>query len=275
MEMAKVKTGAPLRISLVGGGTDYPWFFTEYGGCVVSFAIDKYVYSDRPARCLSGLGASSAKTVAEMASQKWSAKNNGYSPRDLAMDAILKAARDHGQDTSGWQDPVISAYGGFLAIRFHKTLSFDTTPVNQSLANYLLLFSLGMPGVSTSDMAVTLKQDNRETAPILRDILAQAKSFRNEILNRPMSAARLGGCLDEYWGLKKRLAASVSNPRIDAIYQRALKAGAAGGKVCGSGGGGHILICCEPEARDAVIAELSECKHVPFKIDYEGVRRIV
>lgn len=137
-----VKTQASLRISLVGGGTDYPWFFTKYSGCVVSFAIDKYVYSDRPAHCLSGLGASSAKTVAEVASKKWSAKNNGYRARDIAMDAILKDAHDYDQDTSGWQAPVISAYGGFRAIRFHKTLSFDTTPVNQSLENYLLLFSL-------------------------------------------------------------------------------------------------------------------------------------
>lgn len=273
--MAKVKTQTPLRISLVGGGTDYPWFFKEHGGCVVSFAIDKYVYSDRPAHCLSGLGVSSAKTVAETASKKWSAKNNGDNPRDIAMDAILKDARDYGQETSGWQDLVISAYGGFLAIRFHKRLSFDTTPVNQSLEHYLLLFSLGMSGVSTSDMAVTLKRDNRETTPILQGILAQAETFRNEVLNQPMSAARLGGYLDEYWRLKKRLADSVSNPRIDAIYQRALKAGAAGGKVCGSGGGGHMLVCCEPEARGAVIAELPECKHVPFNIDYEGVRRIV
>ena len=235
--MAEVETQTPLRISLVGGGTDYPWFFKRYGGCVVSFAISKYVFSDRSADFLTGLGASSAQTVAEVASKKWSAKNNGYSPRKIAMDAILKDAHDYDQDTSGWQDPVISACGGFLAIRFHKTLSFDTTPVNQSLENYLLLFSLGMPGVSTSDMAVTLKRDNRETTPILLDILAQAETFRNEVLNQPMCARRLGTYLDEYWGLKKRLAASVSNPRIDGIYQRALNAGATGGKLCGSGEG--------------------------------------
>lgn len=34
----------PLRISLVGGGTDFPDFYKEYGGSVVSMAIDKYVY---------------------------------------------------------------------------------------------------------------------------------------------------------------------------------------------------------------------------------------
>ena len=34
----------PLRISLVGGGTDTPSFYEKHPGCVVSFAINKYVY---------------------------------------------------------------------------------------------------------------------------------------------------------------------------------------------------------------------------------------
>ena len=53
--MAEVETQTPLRISLVGGGTDYPWFFKEYGGCVVSFAINKFVFSDRSADFLNCL----------------------------------------------------------------------------------------------------------------------------------------------------------------------------------------------------------------------------
>ncbi len=34
----------PLRISLFGGGTDFPRYFREEGGCVLSSAIDKYIY---------------------------------------------------------------------------------------------------------------------------------------------------------------------------------------------------------------------------------------
>ena len=35
----------PLRISLLGGGTDFPDFFKKYGGAVLSMAIDKYIYT--------------------------------------------------------------------------------------------------------------------------------------------------------------------------------------------------------------------------------------
>jgi len=34
----------PLRVSLFGGGTDFPAYFREEGGCVLSTAIDKYIF---------------------------------------------------------------------------------------------------------------------------------------------------------------------------------------------------------------------------------------
>src|SRR6266436_2858708 len=37
-------TRTPLRISFFGGGTDYPAWFQEHGGAVLSTTIDKYLY---------------------------------------------------------------------------------------------------------------------------------------------------------------------------------------------------------------------------------------
>lgn len=34
----------PLRISFLGGGTDFPWFFEKHSGAVLSTAIDKYIF---------------------------------------------------------------------------------------------------------------------------------------------------------------------------------------------------------------------------------------
>src|SRR3970282_615305 len=46
-----ILTRAPLRIPLGGGGTDLPSYYSEYGGFVLSAAINKYVYIyvNRPA----------------------------------------------------------------------------------------------------------------------------------------------------------------------------------------------------------------------------------
>lgn len=40
-----VRSRAPTRISFAGGGTDVPPYCDEYGGCVVSGAINRYAYS--------------------------------------------------------------------------------------------------------------------------------------------------------------------------------------------------------------------------------------
>lgn len=37
-------TQTPFRMSFFGGGTDYPGFFTKYGGSVISTTFDKYCY---------------------------------------------------------------------------------------------------------------------------------------------------------------------------------------------------------------------------------------
>ena len=34
----------PLRVSLFGGGTDFPAYYLEEGGAVLSTAIDKYIF---------------------------------------------------------------------------------------------------------------------------------------------------------------------------------------------------------------------------------------
>lgn len=39
-----ITTSTPLRISFFGGGTDYPVWFREHGGSVLSTTIDKYCY---------------------------------------------------------------------------------------------------------------------------------------------------------------------------------------------------------------------------------------
>ena len=34
----------PLRVSFLGGGTDFPEHYRNHGGAVISTAIDKYIY---------------------------------------------------------------------------------------------------------------------------------------------------------------------------------------------------------------------------------------
>ena len=47
-------TRSPLRVSLGGGGTDLPSYFSQHGGFLIAGAIDKYVYINIHARFVDG-----------------------------------------------------------------------------------------------------------------------------------------------------------------------------------------------------------------------------
>jgi D-glycero-alpha-D-manno-heptose-7-phosphate kinase len=81
---------------------------------------------------------------------------------------------------------------------------------------------------------------------------------------------KLGKLLHENWIIKKSLASQVSNSLIDGIYERAIAAGAFGGKIAGAGGGGFMAFIVPPDRRDPVRKALSGLLEVSFKFEEEG-----
>jgi D-glycero-alpha-D-manno-heptose-7-phosphate kinase len=64
----------------------------------------------------------------------------------------------------------------------------------------------------------------------------------------------------------------ISNDSIDALYQKALNAGALGGKLLGAGGGGFLLFYVEKDKQSAVRKALDNLLYVPFEFETHGAR---
>jgi D-glycero-alpha-D-manno-heptose-7-phosphate kinase len=79
-----------------------------------------------------------------------------------------------------------------------------------------------------------------------------------------------GELLREAWVAKRSLTDCVSNPRIDELYERGLRAGALGGKLLGAGGGGFLLFFCEPHNQGRLREELAELRELRFALDPQG-----
>jgi len=91
--------------------------------------------------------------------------------------------------------------------------------------------------------------------------------------DRPI--AELGKLLSEGWMLKRDLAASVSNGTIDDIYDKAIAAGALGGKLLGAGGGGFILFLVAPDRQAQLRKALDRLIEVGFEVEGSGSRVVV
>src|SRR5207245_10751987 len=77
------------------------------------------------------------------------------------------------------------------------------------------------------------------------------------------------------WQIKRTLTQSITNTRLDDIYEAGLSAGALGGKLLGAGGGGFMLFFVPPERREALRTRLKKLLCVPFAFSNRGSHVVV
>jgi galactokinase/mevalonate kinase-like predicted kinase len=86
-----------------------------------------------------------------------------------------------------------------------------------------------------------------------------------------------GRLLHDAWQAKRRISDKISTPQIDALYSLAMENGALGGKITGAGGGGFLLIYCEPGSQQAVREAMCAegIQEIAFGFDMQGAQAIV
>ena len=70
--------------------------------------------------------------------------------------------------------------------------------------------------------------------------------------------------------MKQKLAKGITNSTIDGIYDEAKSAGATGGKILGSGGGGFLLLYVDEKKQTEVRKALSDLREADFNFEPEG-----
>ena len=66
------------------------------------------------------------------------------------------------------------------------------------------------------------------------------------------------------------MSAKISSNEIDALYDRCIEQGALGGKLCGAGGGGFLLMIVPPDRRSNFCEALQVRRCIDFEIDFAG-----
>ena len=318
-------TQTPLRISFAGGGTDFAEFYEKHGGCVVSTAIDKFVYciakerfddkiyvnwskkeivesvdqiehelvreamrkvgvtkgieisflSDIPAEG-SGLGSSSSVTVGVL-NALYHYTGSVPTPDRLAKEACDIEIRILGKPI-GVQDQYIAAYGGLRCFEFGPgpavtVSSVETTRTAvEDLDNMLMLFYTGKTRQASSILSQQRSNIVAKTE-ILQQMARQAHQVRRFVEVGDIDG--LGAILHQGWEAKRNLAQGVSSNELDEIYERAVKAGAIGGKISGAGGGGFFLLCVPSDKRQSVRQALSNLREMPFRLERGGSRIVL
>lgn len=267
-----ILTRTPMRISLFGGGTDYPEWYMPNGGAVLGVTIDKYCYValhksgqiwkcfDLPIR--SGVATSSAFTVGLLRA------STDFDKTVLARLAV-EWERDKSGGNVGHQDQYLCALGGMLNLKFCDQ-GVEVNPIDSNgLQDNLMLFYTGVRHTGSYDVIEEQLSNIKQTAPVLKEM----HSLVYDGIDALDKGSEFGKLLDKTWGLKRKLAEHISTPEIDSVYDKALRAGAIGGKLLGAGNGGFMLLYVERDRQDDVEKAIGLAR-VPFKFEDEGTQVI-
>jgi len=316
-----IVTKTPLRISFFGGGTDFPSFYNEYGGSVLSTTFDKYCYitvrhlppffeyknefvyskiervssideivhpairnamswlkmrdirlsydADLPAR--SGLGTSSAFAVG-LLSAFYALKGKYADKTKLAEDAIY-LERTLCKESGGIQDQIAVAFGGLNTISFASS-GFRVSPEiisgdrKRELHEHLMLFFTGFSRNSYEIQKEMERKIGDNKSELLETLALVSEAEKILLSKTPIT--EFGRLLDYAWRLKRQFSDYVSTATIDTIYDKALAAGAIGGKLLGAGGGGFMLLFAEPDKQFSVRRAFEKLIEVPFQFENDG-----
>lgn len=226
-----------------------------------------------------GLGSSSSLAVGllkalhrwrsdeQESGKKWSA----HTIAETAWDIEANVCKHPGV---GKQDQYAAAYGGVHLFEFLTSGYVSVQPIYEPLVdnyfnNHLLLLYTGTTRSASEILGIQENnlKNNEESKSCAKQLSNLARSLAEALNGR--NVMYTGYALREGWELKKRLAHGITDSRLDAIHDSAIKAGAEGGKLLGAGGGGFFLFAVRPEKRKKVI-EATGLQEVPFRVSERG-----
>lgn len=224
-------------------------------------------YSDAPAG--SGLGSSSTMVVTLIkAYMEW--LNLPLGEYDIARLAYEIERIDLGFK-GGKQDQYAATFGGLNFMEFYDNNRVIVNPlrmkrwIKNEIENSLFLFYTGTSRDSGKIIEEQTKATKSEKSlDAMFEIKNQTTLMKEAILKGDFDG--IARCLNLNWEAKKKTASVISNPLIEEIHDFIMANGGKACKISGAGGGGFMMIWCDPQDRYSLIKALKKRNEGKVKV---------
>jgi D-glycero-alpha-D-manno-heptose-7-phosphate kinase len=210
----------------------------------------------------SGLGTSSTLVVAIIGAfaECYKLPLGEYDMAQLAY----TIEREYLQLSGGKQDQYAATFGGVNYMEFYNDNKVIVNPLRiktqylYELDHNLVLYFTNNSRESAKiidEQKINVANKNKESLDAMHLLKQQAGEMKEALLRGQLN--RIGEILDFGFEQKRKMAANISNERIEQIYQATKAAGATGGKISGAGGGGFMFFYCPDNTKHQVIKILN------------------
>ncbi len=241
-----------------------------------NFGFELYFHNDLPPGRGLGSSATYSVLIISLLDHMMDLHYDDYKIAEVAY----KAEREELNIKGGWQDQYAAVTGGFNFMEFNeeKTVIYPLRLKEQAvheLNEHLLLCYVGQSHSSNHQHQVQEKifqQDEQEIVRIQNDHKKIAIELKDALLRNELES--IGRLLRDSWEIKKKLSNTMSNHKIDLLYDTGLKNGAFGGRLLGSGGGGYILFFFAPKKRNQLVKSLQAAggEVSGFNFEFSGTK---
>ncbi len=223
--------------------------------------LEIHTDGDMPAR--SGLGSSSAFSAALLLAL------SEYKGKKLSISELTKETIFFEQsvlkENVGIQDQIQTCNGGFNLLSInqegdYRLLRLDlSSPLVKSISKNMYLLFTGHTRKSTN-----IQKENQNISSEIRykslDSIAKiAENVTNKIIKKEINFEQFASYIEESWDHKTHLLSeSEKKDQILDIYKKAMRAGAASGKLLGAGGGGFFLFLVEDKHKKDFLEKMSQ-----------------
>jgi D-glycero-alpha-D-manno-heptose-7-phosphate kinase len=180
----------------------------------------------------------------------------------------------------GKQDQYAATFGGMNYMEFLPGDKVIVQPVilppeqMKALENNFLLYYTALNRESSSiisEQQQNVINNNQSSISAMHALKEQSRMMYEALKSGRLDD--IGSILDFGFDNKRKMAANISNPYLEEIYETALEAGASGGKISGAGGGGFMIFYCPGLSRDKVCKALHKFGGYvkPFAFSNQGL----
>ena len=227
-----------------------------------------------------GLGSSGSFTTALIKTLYTHYKRNIH-PKELA-ELACKIEIEVLKEPIGKQDQYIAAFGGISEFTFHQDGTVSSNPLKLSietihnLEDNLLLFFTGISRSASSILIDQVNQTSKNDQTMIQNLhFVKELGVRSRDSLIKGDLRQFGEIMNEHWMYKKSRSGGMSNSFINDIYQKAIKAGATGGKLVGAGGGGFLMFYADDSEKLRLEMSKQGLEEVRFQFDFEGTKVIL